>query len=135
MKIVTKRVLRGLIALLLLATNLVSAAASIPTVDQNSYWVENVICTAIVKTNFEASRNLAVGNPIEELVVMPANCSGNMMVKTIVNGGVRQLLQSGFRVVSVSHQVTTLVADPTGKAELLISALFALERPTTKVTR
>ena len=121
------------IAILSLAcAGFASAGANIPTVDQSAYWVENVVCTAVVKTSIEASRNLIAGNPIEALVIMPANCSGNMMANSVVNGGVRQMLQSGFRLVSVSHQVTTLVADQTGKAELLISALFALDRPTTK---
>lgn len=104
----------------------------IPTVDANSYWVENVVCTSIVKTSIDVSRGLSAGNPIEGLSLMPVNCSGNMMTNTLVSGGVRQMLQSGFRLVSVSHQVTTLATDQTGKAELLISALFALERPTTK---
>lgn len=103
------------------------------SIDRNAVLADSAVCTVVLKTSIEASQALGTGNPIDSLMTMPATCTGNMLTHTQMPGGVRQMLVSGFRLIGVSHQVTTLVTTPTGKAELLISAMFALERPTSVI--
>lgn len=101
-------------------------------VDRNAFWVESTVCSVVVKTSIDAVKPLSGGNPIETLAGVKANCTGNMMVQAEVQGGVRLLLQQGFRVTSLSHQITPLRTDGGGNVMLLISAMFTLERPQAK---
>lgn len=105
------------------------------SIDRNAVLADSAVCTVVIKTSIEASQVLAAGNPIDGLSSMPATCNGNMMMQLVVGGGVRQMLVTGYRLIGVSHQVTALATSPSGKAELLISAVFALERPTTVIVR
>jgi hypothetical protein len=119
--------------LVLVATGAANAGATAvgqsgAAIDRNALLVDSVVCTVVLKASIEASQGLGAGNPIDALVTVPATCVGNTMPQTQVGGGVRQMLISGFRQIGVSHQVTTLAVTPSGKAELLISAIFALER-------
>ena len=106
------------------------AVVSVPLIsERNAHWVESAMCSVVLKTQIEAGQPLLPGNPIESMAVLPANCSGNVMEHATVSGGIRYLLQSGFRMTGVSHQTTALRTNPDGKVELLISAIYALERP------
>src|ERR1035437_6599690 len=85
--------------------------------DRGAFWIESTVCSVVVKTTIDAVNPLLSGNPVETLAGIPANCTGNMMVQSEIQGGVRLLLQQGFRVTSVSHQITPLLADGGSRSE------------------
>ena len=90
--------------------------------------VETAVCTVVTKANFDASRPLQPGNPIESLAYLPAVCTSQVMSRADIRDGVRSLLSLGWRVVGASHQVTAVRTDATGMTDLLISAAFTIER-------
>ena len=90
--------------------------------------VETAVCTVVFKSSIDAAQPLGATNPIHTLATTPAICNGNSMMAMGIAGGVNQMLATGFRLINVSHQVTTLTTAPNGKTELLISAMFAMER-------
>jgi hypothetical protein len=123
---------------LLLCTESVALGAAViapPEVDRNAFWIESTVCSVVVKTPIDATKPLLAGNPIATLAGITANCTGNMMVQNEVQGGVRLLLQQGYRIRALSHQVTPLHSDAESKVDLLISAIFTLERPQTKLSK
>jgi hypothetical protein len=123
---------------LLLGTESVALAAAVVAplaIDGDALWIESAVCSVVVKTPIDATWPLLAGNPIETLVGITTNCTGNMMVQNEIRGGVRLLLRQGFRIRGLSHQVTPLRTDPDGKVELLISAMFTLERPAIKLPK
>lgn len=90
---------------------------------------ESAICTSLAKAALNPARSVLPNNPIDRLGLMPAICSGGGMNQAEIPGGVRQLMQSGWRVIQLSHQVTPLGGvNADGNVELLISGVFVLER-------
>lgn len=107
-----------------------------PVVDRSAFWVDSTICSVVLKTSVDAAKPLAPGTPIDQLSSLGAICTSNITGQNLVAGGVRSLLAEGFRVTAMSHHVAVLapaVAD--GRAEVLISALFSLERPQRAAAR
>lgn len=101
-------------------------------VQNRAFWVETAICTVVQRATIEPGRPIQLGTPIDLLPSLPAVCTSNATGQTPVAAGVRSLTVAGFRVTGVSHQVTVLptplqTVEP--RAELLISAIFSLERP------
>ena len=118
-------------ATMLNATNdnrLRPTAAFTPELNPNAFWVDSTICTVVIKTPIEINKPIRSGTPIDQIANMPAICTSNSG-QSVSENGVRTLLNSGFRVKGVSHSVTALGALADGKVELLLSAVFALERP------
>ena len=103
---------------------------STPTVNNKAYWVETNVCSVVLRAPIEANKTLQANTPIDQLSSLPAVCTSNVTGQNQVAGGVRSLIGVGHRITSVSHQVTALPNVSTdGKVELLISALFSLEKP------
>jgi len=101
-----------------------------PVVDRSAFWVDSTVCSVVLKTSVDASKPLAPGTPIDQLSSLGAICISNITGQNQVAGGVRSLLAEGFRVTALSHHVAVLApAAADGRSELLISALFSLERP------
>lgn len=107
----------------------VHAGVGAQAMDRNAPWVESAVCSVAIKSELDANKPIHATTPIDNLVSAPATCTGNVMLRNELVGGVRGLLVNGWRVSSATHQVTTLRAFPSGQVELLISALFVLERP------
>jgi hypothetical protein len=90
---------------------------------------ESAVCTVVKRVSIDLSKPLTVSNPIESLSLLPAVCNSRVLSKMEYTDGVRSLLVIGWRVTSASHQVTSLGTNTsTGAAELLVSAVFTLER-------
>ncbi len=93
---------------------------------------EAAMCAVVVKASMHPARAVLPNNPIDRLGLMPAVCSGGGMNQSEIPGGIRQLLQAGWRVSHASHQVTNLGAGGStladGGVELLVSGVFVLER-------
>lgn len=130
----------GLLAVLALAPS-VQAAVLGPELQPRAFWVESSVCTVLVKAPIDAARPLQAGTPIDLLASMPAICTSSVTGQAPVPGGVRSLLVAGFRITAVSHTVSALpvvaaaAGTPAdGRVELLISAIFALERPQATIT-
>ena len=125
----------GLVALLASAAMLLAqpaggAAVLGPEVLPRAFWVDSTTCSVLLKSPIDASKPLQAGTPLDLLISLPAICTSSVSGQAQVAGGVRSLLVAGFRVTSVSHAVTALpVAPGETRVELLVSALFALERP------
>lgn len=103
---------------------------STPTVNNKAYWVETNICSVVLRAPIETNKTLQASTPIDQLSSLPAVCTSNVTGQNQVAGGVRSLIGVGHRITGVSHQVTALPGvSPDGKVELLISALFSLEKP------
>lgn len=101
-----------------------------PEVNPRAFWVESSICSIVIKVPIDAAKPLQVGTPFDQLVSLPAICTGNVSGQASVPGGVRSLLATGYRVVAVSHNVSTLPGPSNdSRSEVLITALFSLERP------
>jgi hypothetical protein len=104
---------------------------NIPLQDQSAFWVDSSVCTVVVKTSIDTTKGIQVGaTPFDSLTSLPAICISNVGGQTLVPNGVRYLMSMGFRIKSVSHTSTSL-SNMDNKVELLLSALFALERPQT----
>lgn len=91
-------------------------------------WVESTLCSVVMRAPIDAGKPLQAGNPIDTLVSQPVVCTGNATQQMPMAGGLRLMLSNGFRITSISHQITPIKFDPDGKTELLITALFGLER-------
>lgn len=126
--------------LLAMALGHAGAATFGPELQPRAYWVESSVCTVLLKAPIDAARPLQTGTPVDLLATMPAICTSSVTGQAPVPGGVRSLLIAGFRITAVSHSVTALppastpangLADP--KVELLVSAIFTLERPQAAV--
>lgn len=93
---------------------------------------ETAVCAVVVKAPMHPARAILPNNPVDRLGLMPAVCSGGGMSQSEIPGGIRQLLQAGWRIAHVSHQVTNLGAgapvSADGSVELLVSGIFVLER-------
>lgn len=114
----------------------VPASVIAPTVDARAFWVDSTVCSVVLKTSIDAIKPLAPGTPIDQLSSLGAICTSNITGQNLVAGGVRSLLAEGFRVTALSHQVVVLApAGADGRAEVLISALFSLERPQRALAR
>jgi hypothetical protein len=101
-----------------------------PTVNNKAYWVETNICSVVLRAPIEPNKTLQANTPIDQLSSLPAVCTSNLTGQNQVAGGVRSLIGVGHRITGLSHQVTALPSISTdGKVELLISALFSLEKP------
>ena len=123
----TQRIVSVFMACLLCST--AHAGAVNLTVDKNAPWVESAICSVAIKSELDANKPIQLTSPIDNLVSVPANCTGNVMLRAEVMGGVRSLLVNGWRIANTSHQVTSLRTLPSGQVDLLISGIFVLERP------
>lgn len=117
------------------------AAVLGPELQPRAFWVESSICTVLVKAPIDVARPLQAGTPIDLLANMAAICTSSVTGQAPVPGGVRSLLVAGFRITAVSHTVSALPVAATaagapaeGRVELLISAIFALERPQATAT-
>ena len=129
-----------LVAVLVMAPA-VQAVVLGPELQPRAFWVESSVCTVLVKAPIDATRPLQAGTPIDLLTSMPAICTHSVTGQAPVPGGVRSLLMAGFRITAVSHTVSALpvaaaaAGTPAdGRVELLISAIFALERPQASIT-
>jgi len=100
-----------------------------PEINAQAFWVESAVCTLVLKTSIDIARPILSGTPIDQFSTLPATCALGTGAPVNWQGGVRALLGIGFRVKSVSHSVTNLGVVSDGKVELLLSAVFALERP------
>lgn len=130
----------GLLAALALAP-VAQAAVLGPELQPRAFWVDSSVCTVLVKAPIDVARPLQAGTPIDLLATMPAICTSSVTGQAPVPGGVRSLLVAGFRITAVSHTVSALPvaasaagAPAEGRVELLISAIFALERPQAATT-
>lgn len=111
------------------------AAALGPEVLPRAFWVDSTICTVLVKAPIDANKPLQAGTPIDLLTSMPAICTSSVTGQVPVPGGVRSLLVAGFRVTAVSHTVSPLPNTAgDSRVDLLISAIFSLERPQSTAT-
>ena len=91
---------------------------------------ESAVCTVVKRVTIDASKPLTTTNPIEGISTLPTVCNSRIFSKSEYVDGIRSLLVIGWRITSASHQVTTLGPNAsTGAVELLISAVFSLERP------
>jgi hypothetical protein len=106
------------------------AALAATEVDRDAYWIESAVCTVAIRTAAGAGVAEA-GNALGALTTAPANCTGNQMAQ-VVPGGVHTLLQRGFRITTAHHQIVTLPARADGEVAMLVTGLFALERPAIK---
>ena len=101
-----------------------------PVVNNKAFWVETAICSVVLRVPIDTNKALQATTPIDQLSTLPAVCTGNVIGQILVNGGVRSLINSGHRITGLSHQVTVLSAlSSDNKVELLLSALFSLEKP------
>jgi hypothetical protein len=98
-----------------------------PEVDRDAYWVESTICTVSIR-GAPGSGPAEAGQSLGTLAAAPAHCTGNMTTQ-IVPGGVNTLLQRGFRIKTAHHQIAWLPLRGEGDPTLLVTGLFALERP------
>ena len=99
-------------------------------INSKAYWIEINTCSVVLRTSIELNQKLQPNTPIDQLSSMPAICTSNVSGQNLVSGGVRNLIGSGHRITGISHQVTVLPTVSTdGKVELLISAIFILEKP------
>lgn len=106
-----------------------------PEQNANAFWVDTTVCSVVLKTTIDALKSIQQGaTPLDTLAAQPATCSSNITGQTMQAAGVRGLLAAGFRVNSVSHAVTPLHSSADARVELLLSAVFALERPQTTST-
>lgn len=104
----------------------------VPEQNANAFWVDSTVCSVVLKTTIDALKPIQQGaTPLDTLAARPATCSSNITGQTMQAAGVRGLLAAGFRVNSVSHAVTPLYSSADARVELLLSAVFALERPQT----
>lgn len=94
-----------------------------------AFWVDSTVCSVVSKVPMDASKPILIGTPIDQFVSAPAICTSSVSGQNQVAGGVRNLLLQGFRITGVSHSVTPLATADVGKYELLLSAIFTLERP------
>jgi len=107
-----------------------------PSFDRSAFWVDTTICSVVLKTSIDAIKPLAPGTPIDQLSSLGAICTSNISGQNLVTGGVRSLVAEGYRVTAMSHHVAVLApAAADGRAEVLISALFSLERPQRALAR
>lgn len=99
-----------------------------------AFFVDSSICTVLARAPIDTTKPLQAGTPLDLLVSMPTICTSNVSGQTAVQGGVRSLLAAGFRITAVSHQVTPLSSTPGDpRVELLITAVFGLERPQSQL--
>jgi hypothetical protein len=131
-QMIKKIILLGVVTTLFLNAN----AGVLPLgTNQTTQWVESTLCTVVLRAPIDAGKPLQSGNPIEAMASLPVVCTGSIMQQMPIAGGVRQMMTMGFRVTGISHQVTPIKSDADGKNELLITALFTMERASTNSTR
>ena len=127
-----------LVAVFLLAggaSPLAGAAALGPELLPRAFWVDSTVCTVLVKAPIDTTKPLQTGTPVDLLASLPAICTSSVTGQALVPGGVRSLLVAGFRVTAVSHTVSPLpAAAGDSRVDLLISAIFSLERPQSTAT-
>lgn len=116
---------RGLVGI---ATLLSWTSAGAGAIASSPLTVETAVCSVVWKSSYEPSRAIAPANPIESLPYLPALCTSQIMSRAEIRDGVRSLLALGWRAVNTSHQTTMVGTSKDGAAELLISAIFTLER-------
>jgi hypothetical protein len=113
----------------------VAAPKLVPEQNANAFWVDSTVCSVVLKTSIDALKPIQQGaTPLDTLTAQPATCSSNITGQTMQAAGIRALLAAGFRVNSVSHAVTPLHSSTDARVELLLSIVFALERPQTAST-
>jgi hypothetical protein len=118
--------------LFLLAPAVNAFAAGFPIVpEQNNraFYVDTTICSVVIKTSINPTASIQQGTPVDSLIGQPAICTSSVSGQSQISTGVRQLIGNGFRITGVSHAVTVLGQSTTDRSDLLISAIFTLERP------
>ncbi len=105
--------------------------AYVPRQEASAFWVNTQLCSVVLKTSLDSSKSLQSGTPLDSLLDLPAVCSDGLNNRRAnFPTGIRTLLEGGYRMTSVSHQVTPLShSSKDEKVELLISAIIALEQP------
>jgi hypothetical protein len=107
-------------------------AASFPIIpEQNTraFFVDTTVCSVVLKTSINAVASIQQGTPIDSLIGQPAICTSSVTGQAQVATGVRQVIGNGFRITGVSHSVTVIGLPTNERSELLLSAVFTLERP------
>jgi hypothetical protein len=109
---------------LILLSQLATANAGVLQITES----ETAVCTVVKRVSMDLTKPLTTSNPIEGLATLPAVCNGRAMSKLEYGDGIRSLMGTGWTVMSVSHQVTHLGTGSNGSAEMLISAIFSIQR-------
>ena len=129
------------LTIFIVSLGFVNAAAAILGIESKDRKVtettEFMVCTVTSKSFLESGKPLYLGKtPIDSLKAETASCSSTFSgADNLVAGGVMLLLAQGYRLASASHQVTPLHRDSEGRTELLVTAVFVLERVRALGTR